>query len=624
MILSHRWGVQTEACKTTTSNYAERTNLGTPSSQSLPEAFQDALWLARQIGVRYIWIDSICIVQEGDDGQDWECEALKMADYYQNALVTLATTTLDGQQDSPLANYEVKSILIPPIIGATHNSMRPRHIARLPYRDMAGSLNGYFYVYQNEQDLERDYLTEVSSSPLLRRGWVFQEWILSKRIVCFTRRGMFMLCQSYNPQSESGHYINPRFANEWASGLFLKAQFSFGGLKTSRDLYQSWRRLVTMYSALFLTQPEADHIIALAGIAKEFRATLEAVRQLPEGSTSAEASESGNPKLNHTPQSQALSIAYLAGNWLGDIYSSLLWISEKSELDTIRLKGADRIRGYPTWSWASHNGPVGWMNQLEWRKMRLDCHLEGLKSVEKKDSRLPNHGDLTKDIQPLNTIPYQDFTLRSRWDVSNKFAGLIIRARTQPVLIGPLFHELPSGDDTMRTTYVATDNPVFLPLPLASRVVTACSLPNIVHGWAQLDPGFAGILGLHEPVGPEDIEQTSSFHLENGGTSISSATSWGRGTYHASGVLALHISTRLGIKGGYNVNGIPRVHDVFEVIFLKECRCPFCSIDVRTEGETDGIGERRRRYERIGIGRLYGTEIENGFQNATEEIIELL
>lgn len=56
----------------------------------LPNTFQDAITVTRMLGLKYIWIDSLCIVQ--DDAQDWEREAAKMAIIFEAAYVTIAAT----------------------------------------------------------------------------------------------------------------------------------------------------------------------------------------------------------------------------------------------------------------------------------------------------------------------------------------------------------------------------------------------------------------------------------------------------------------------------------------------------------------------------------------------------
>ena len=44
--------------------------------------------IARALDIRYLWIDSLCIVQ--DDPADWEAEAARMKDFYAEILFTIA------------------------------------------------------------------------------------------------------------------------------------------------------------------------------------------------------------------------------------------------------------------------------------------------------------------------------------------------------------------------------------------------------------------------------------------------------------------------------------------------------------------------------------------------------
>jgi hypothetical protein len=61
----------------------------------LPKTFRDAIIISRNLGIEYMWIDSLCIVQ--DDPRDWELEAAKMGEIYSNAfLVIAASSSVDG------------------------------------------------------------------------------------------------------------------------------------------------------------------------------------------------------------------------------------------------------------------------------------------------------------------------------------------------------------------------------------------------------------------------------------------------------------------------------------------------------------------------------------------------
>ncbi len=58
--------------------------------ESLPKTFQDVISIARRLGIQYVWIDSLCIIQT--DLLDWELESAKMSDIYANAYLTIAAS----------------------------------------------------------------------------------------------------------------------------------------------------------------------------------------------------------------------------------------------------------------------------------------------------------------------------------------------------------------------------------------------------------------------------------------------------------------------------------------------------------------------------------------------------
>jgi len=83
----------------------------------LPETFQDGILVAWKLGIRYVWIDSLCIIQ----GDTQEVEAAKMADYYCNAYLTVAASSspcgdvgfLTRRPDSILHPERRSSISVP-------------------------------------------------------------------------------------------------------------------------------------------------------------------------------------------------------------------------------------------------------------------------------------------------------------------------------------------------------------------------------------------------------------------------------------------------------------------------------------------------------------------------------
>jgi hypothetical protein len=131
--LTHRWNESTSGCITTTSNIESRL-LGEDFGE-LPQLFQDAFIIAEKLGIKFIWIDSICIIQQGDNLVDWRREAPKTAHYYQFSVFTLAGTAEDitGGLLQPYTNDAVpwSSKLI-----------------RLPYRDKTNTIAGIFYCFR--------------------------------------------------------------------------------------------------------------------------------------------------------------------------------------------------------------------------------------------------------------------------------------------------------------------------------------------------------------------------------------------------------------------------------------------------------------------------------------------
>lgn len=75
--LSYCWGGISNV--TTTSSTIHAHSQGIPLAAA-PATVRDAIVAAQSLGFRYIWIDSLCIIQ--DDPQDWMREAEKMADIY--------------------------------------------------------------------------------------------------------------------------------------------------------------------------------------------------------------------------------------------------------------------------------------------------------------------------------------------------------------------------------------------------------------------------------------------------------------------------------------------------------------------------------------------------------------
>ena len=90
--LSHCWGKKRIVTTTKATLGQRKLEVQWPR---LSRTFQDAINITRALGIRYIWIDSLCIIQ--DDKEDWERESAKMAEIYSCSYLNLAATgSADG------------------------------------------------------------------------------------------------------------------------------------------------------------------------------------------------------------------------------------------------------------------------------------------------------------------------------------------------------------------------------------------------------------------------------------------------------------------------------------------------------------------------------------------------
>lgn len=162
--LSHPWGRGPHFV--TNINNLEEHRKGITVS-SLPATFRDAVITTRALGVRYLWIDSICIVQ--GRGGDFQAEAKHMETVFSSAYCVLAASRAHNQTDGFL---------------------RPRARDRDYVTLSGGPNNAPFYICENIDNFERDVL----DGDLNKRGWVLQEHALARRTVFFTETQTYWEC----------------------------------------------------------------------------------------------------------------------------------------------------------------------------------------------------------------------------------------------------------------------------------------------------------------------------------------------------------------------------------------------------------------------------------------------
>ncbi len=187
--LSHCWG-SSQLCVTAhaTSDNAESTLEHRKRGiiwSTLPKTFQDAITLTSLLGIKYIWIDSLCIVQ--NDKEDWTIESAKMADVYEYASLTLSATASAGDSygcfSSSFSTSRSLPISLPEDVGTCEIAVRKP----ITHWDALG---------QDEMH---------ARFPLMSRGWAFQERLLSRRVLHFSESELVWECRELST-CECGGY----------------------------------------------------------------------------------------------------------------------------------------------------------------------------------------------------------------------------------------------------------------------------------------------------------------------------------------------------------------------------------------------------------------------------------
>jgi hypothetical protein len=175
--LSHCWGGEVPLKTLTTNIKHHRKGI---SFNTLPRNFKDAVIVTRWLGLRYIWIDSLCIIQ--DDPRDWLEQSAKMADVYANAYVTIAATGSPTCEHGFLNTRRCDLELSVPGVLDSDSKLFVREIPLYLHQAFGwGFVSTLDHVF-------KEY-------PLLQRGWVLQERALSQRLLHFTKREIVFECE---------------------------------------------------------------------------------------------------------------------------------------------------------------------------------------------------------------------------------------------------------------------------------------------------------------------------------------------------------------------------------------------------------------------------------------------
>lgn len=162
LALSYTWGNKAIHRRyfTTTENFEQ--HCAYIPKKPLPHLFVDALTMTRNLGISYLWIDALCIIQ--GPGGDWEVEAERMHATFSAAYCVLAATRCTGTDDRLLTE-------------------RPQH--------PSATFHDHGLAFSEDID---DFQLDVIEGSLNKRGWVLQERALARRTIYFAERQTYWEC----------------------------------------------------------------------------------------------------------------------------------------------------------------------------------------------------------------------------------------------------------------------------------------------------------------------------------------------------------------------------------------------------------------------------------------------
>ncbi|KAK0614520.1 hypothetical protein B0T14DRAFT_309967 [Immersiella caudata] len=314
LALSHQWGSDPHFCTTTKTltNYLQGIDFA-----ALPATFRDAVKVCRALGCRYLWIDSLCIIQ--GPGGDFNQEAKHMEQVYSGAYCVLAV--------SRTASHHYAGFLHP---------RKQRDVVALSHSDESPP----FYICENIDDFN----AHVLEGDLNRRGWVLQEHALARRTVFFTEHQTYWEC---------GGGVRCETMMSMRNGLaaFL-GDPSFPRLIETAQQGEKiihYQNLYERYARLGLTN-EYDRPMAIDGLQHRILGALK--------------SQGGFGVFDEGTTKKGL------------LRRSLLWhrARETTKLKRIVFPKDRTISVVPSWSWMAYTGAIAYVRLefggVEWEELQ--------------------------------------------------------------------------------------------------------------------------------------------------------------------------------------------------------------------------------------------------------------
>ncbi|EIW52302.1 HET-domain-containing protein, partial [Trametes versicolor FP-101664 SS1] len=319
LALSYVWG-EDQIHKTTRSNLSTYKRGIEPSL--LPATIRDAIRVTHMLGFRWLWVDSLCILQDSDE--DKLHEVGRMHNIYRYAHLTIIAASADKASEgflhtrSPPEDEIVLPFICPPnTLDST--GCRDDHFEAQP---QSGTV-----CFGPESLACNSYSDDFGL--MCKRAWCMQEYLVSPRSLIFTPRTLHFRCltgmRGVGEGSLGPAYDKPQIPQT----LFLQdPPVAKPGSPEWIDMHEAWLEVVGDYSSR-TASVESDKLVACAAVAEQFHRVLRS--------------------------------DYLAGLWRSDaLLIDLVWTTVELEDPIPERPLHIRPTAYraPSWSWAAIEGDV--------------------------------------------------------------------------------------------------------------------------------------------------------------------------------------------------------------------------------------------------------------------------
>lgn len=302
--LSYCWGPREHAkyqSKTTSKNlnhHLERLDF-----DALPPVLKDAIKVTRSLSIPYLWVDSLCILQ--DQKLDWQEQCSQMKDIYGKARVTIIAASSTSCKEGFLNPR--------------------RHGLRFPYQSARRpGINGSFMMYFSHVSILGEspsnfafggsFSGDLHCNQWARRGWTFQEYHMAGARILFGKTGVYFLRD------------NIVASKAWDTYVIYNAPKFVPSVQSNDELHRAWEEVMIHYSRFTtssFTDP-TDLLPALSGLARLF--------------------------------GEVLKVDYIAGHWVDRLHLSMVWRHQDDDsrhipaLSELTKRRSQKPYLIPSWS----------------------------------------------------------------------------------------------------------------------------------------------------------------------------------------------------------------------------------------------------------------------------------